>query len=114
MSLTLTKLRETNNVRSIEWAGHAPAPEDLTFCAIELGGEAGEALDAVKKLFRQMEGMPNEDRTRRDCLHAIAEECADIIISVDRLASCLDINLNKAVRAKFNKTSDKHGFKTKL
>lgn len=42
----------------------------------------------------------------------IAKELADIIICVDRVAECFDIDLYEATVDKFNETSKKHGFNT--
>lgn len=67
--------------------------------ACELGGEAGEALNAAKKI--QRDGMTN------DRLEALAEELADVVICADLVAEKAGICLAGAVAKKFNKTSRK-------
>lgn len=110
MSITLQQLRDANIRRSIEWMGNAPIPDDLLFCAVELGGETGEALNVCKKMERVRLGVVGSKANLDDLL----EELADVIICVDRVAACYDIDLAYAVQMKFNKTSDKYGLKEKL
>ena len=114
MNLSFAELRAANEKRGIEWEGKPNGIANLEFCTIELGGESGEVMDAVKKLLRTLRGMKNKGLTERDCINKVAEECADVVICADRIAECVGVNLNKAVRDKFNKTSNEHGFNTKL
>jgi NTP pyrophosphatase (non-canonical NTP hydrolase) len=113
MSLTFKKLRTANTKRGIEWMGGPNTIEDLLFNATELGGEAGEVLNAVKKLSRFMKGVKGGVPVV-ESKQAIAEELADVIICCDRVAESLHIDLAEAVVHKFNKTSDKYGLSTKL
>ena len=82
----------------------------LEFSAVELGGEVGEVLNAVKKLARLRRGMAGGS----DTINNIAEELADVVICADLLAIKLGINLDQAVVDKFNATSIKHGFPDRL
>lgn len=103
-------LNVANATRAPEWGGK---PASIEFKAIELGGEAGECLNKVKKYLRNVEGMVggvNLDTTREE----VADELGDVVICADLLAEKLGINLGEAVMRKFNKTSDKHGFTTKF
>ena len=67
--------------------------------ATALGGEAGEALNKIKK------------RRRGDdvSVDAVAEELADVLIYMDLLAQRMGIDLNVAVEKKFNKVSEERG-----
>jgi NTP pyrophosphatase (non-canonical NTP hydrolase) len=110
--LTFAALREVGTRRWIEWAGRKPELDDLLFCAVELGGEAGEVLNKVKKFARGVKGMRGSvslEATRT----AVAEELADVIICCDRVAAVLGIDLGIdlgiAVPEKFNETSVKNG-----
>lgn len=108
--LTLETLREVNAQRGIQWnGGHASTLDDLAFRAMELGGETGEALNVCKKLVRTLNGWVG-GVTLEDARPQIADELADVIICVDRVAEVLGIDLSEAVVEKFNKTSRKHGF----
>lgn len=108
MKLTFQKLRDVNAARGAQWDGKPAHIDDLSFRAMELGGEAGEALNVAKKLVRQLTGRVGgmDMETARA---ALAEELADVVICADRVAEVLGIDLEAATIAKFNKTSRKHG-----
>lgn len=82
----------------------------MSFRAMELGGEVGEALNEAKKLVREANGWPGS----RSSKEKLAEELADVVICADLLAMTAGVDLGEAVRAKFNATSDKVGLNTKL
>lgn len=123
MPLTFAHLRQANSTRGAQWDGKPAHLDDLSFRAMELGGECGEASDAMleltaavgkslntsKKLVRQLTGRVG-GMSLEDAKTLLAEELADIIICADRVAEVVDIDLGAAVVAKFNKTSRKHGF----
>jgi NTP pyrophosphatase (non-canonical NTP hydrolase) len=99
----LDELRATNSARWLVWAeGREPDP---LFMAVELGGEAGEALNEVKKLVREERGWPGS----RTTVDKLADEIADVLICADFLAWAYGIDLRDAVTKKFNATSDKVG-----
>lgn len=102
------ELREANIEREKEWD-----PSDLItleYRGNELGGECGEALNVIKKLARERLGI----RGSRDTVEHLAEELADVVICVDLIAMQMGINLDLAVRQKFNATSVKNGLRTRL
>lgn len=82
----------------------------LLYRAVELGGEAGEVLNVAKKLEREALGIPGS----RDTKEHLAEELADVVICAALMALAAGIDLAGATVAKFNKTSDEVGLKTKL
>lgn len=109
--ITFEALRRANTVRAVEWnPASLDRLTDLLFRATELGGETGEALNIIKKMARSKFGVPGGDEHGA----ALAEELADVVICVDRIAELIGLDLGEATRRKFNKTSDKHGFKTHL
>lgn len=101
-------LRTANVERQKEWdkGGHMT----LSYMGNELAGETGELCNVVKKLERETFGMPGSRAT----VEQAAEEAADVIICVDLLANRLGFKLWPAVKAKFNKTSEKNGLTTKI
>lgn len=106
-------LRRANKARALEWLDSRATIDDLKFFAIEFAGEAGEVANVIKKLLRHLAGMKGGvslPQSKQD----IGDELADTIICADLIAQCLDINLSKAIKNKFNRTSRKHGFKAKL
>ena len=73
------ELRDANVQRAIEWSNGG---DGGSFYAVELFGEAGEALNVVKKLERERLGMVGSRATVDD----LAAELADVIICIDLLA----------------------------
>lgn len=113
MSFTFRQLQTACTARDIEWCGKENETTDLLFCANELGGEVGETQNWVKKLWRTHMGWKGGVPFLSARLE-IAKELADVVICCMRVASCLNIDLGAEIALKFNETSDKHGFKTKI
>lgn len=101
-------LRDANVARNAEWTkGEGTS---IVFKGNELAGEAGEACNVIKKLYRERKGW----RGSRATLQDLAEELADVVICADLIAMDEGINLDAAVRAKFNKTSEKYGLSVRV
>jgi len=107
--LSFSELRQANNDRAVHWLAGKPRMS-LEFSVIELCGETGELANAIKKLLRFRAGIAGGVESMEN----VIEEMADVVICVDLLAESLGIDLGEAVTKKFNKTSEKHGFSTKL
>lgn len=108
MTANFKTLREANQARQQEWD-----PGDkitLTYRATELAGEIGEACNVIKKLERERLGI----RGSRGTKEQLAEELADGVICLDLIAMHEGIDLDEAVRNKFNATSEQVGLKTRL
>ncbi len=106
--LSLRALHAANIARQAEWC-----PEqvpDLSFRGNELGGECGEAQNVIKKLERERQGWRGSRATKDD----LAQELADVVICTDLCAVTAGIDLDAAVVAKFNATSEKQGLTTML
>lgn len=100
---TLNTLTAANKLRQAEWD---PANLlSLSFSGNELAGEIGEACNIIKKLDREMLGLPGS----RSSVADLATELADGIICISIIASKLGIDLDQAVIDKFNATSRKVG-----
>jgi NTP pyrophosphatase (non-canonical NTP hydrolase) len=101
-------LRAANEARQREWdAGNKLT---LAYRGNELAGEAGEACNVIKKLERERLGI----RGSRDTVAHLAEELADVVICADLIAMAEGIDLDAAVAAKFNATSEKVGLQTRM
>ncbi len=112
----LKQLRAANDLRGIEWNDgkvYYLTAEELLFRSNELGGETGELQNKVKKMVRHMNNMVGGTDTEQS-RQEIADEAGDVIICVDRVLSLLGLDIETVTRDKFNKTSLKHGFQTKL
>lgn len=85
----------------LEWAGAA-------------AGEAGETANVAKKM-RRMQSMKVVDPEKFAKRHEqLGEEVADTIIYLDLLCASQGIDMEEAIRAKFNKVSAEHGFNKTL
>jgi NTP pyrophosphatase (non-canonical NTP hydrolase) len=99
----------------------------IAFAGLEVAGEIGEAIEkafdlitlaiaggrmanVVKKLERERMEMPGSRATQQE----LADELGDVVISAARVAMKQKIHFEKAVKNKFNKTSIKLGFKTRM
>lgn len=109
MNDAFTKLRAANVHRQLAWPGGSGASDPL-FRAVEVGGEAGELLNAVKKLVRNDRKIAgNQSVERAELIQNLMDELGDVVIAADLLAMQYGVDLGKCVAAKFNKTSRKVG-----
>jgi len=107
--MSMAELRAANFARDQEW-NTGSERVSMTFRATELAGEVGEACNVIKKLERERIGLVGS----RDTKEHLAEELADIVICTDLVAMDAGIDLDAAVVAKFNATSEKNGLTTRL
>lgn len=105
-------LREAAIRRQAEWPGAGEV--DLCFRGLEMAGEAGEAANVVKKLVRLDRNIRGTTEQRDALIEHLASELADVIITVDLIATAIGVDLTKAVIEKFNQTSLKHGLDTRM
>jgi len=101
----MKQLRQKNIERQKLWSGAANV--DVLFRAVEFAGEAGEVANAVKKIYRSKNGIIGNNKDINDLMENLIEEIGDVLITIDLLANEYDINLEHAVKMKFNKTSNK-------
>lgn len=110
MNLTLSRLRAAN-VSRMQYI-HLTATEPWTGAdwSNAMCGEAGEAANIVKKIRRIDTGIHRPDSaSREELIQKLAKEIADMYIYGDLLADHYDIDLESAVRYKFNKVSEREG-----
>lgn len=108
VGLSIVELQRAHVERQEEWC--PDQKPDLSFRGNELGGECGEAQNVIKKLERERHGW----RGSRDTVEHLAEELGDVIHCAILCAITAGIDLEPAVIAKFNNTSEKNGLATKL
>lgn len=111
--LTFNALRAANEKRMEEWPGNDKVT--VEFRGLEVAGEAGElakallevmgnvgaALEALKKYLRAQYGIKGTVTTMPE----VALEMGDVLISLD---------LGDAAVGAFNRTSDKYGLRTHI
>lgn len=105
---TYHTLRDANVARQAEW--DAAGQITLTFRGNELAGEVSEACNVIKKLERERLGIAGSRASVEDLAH----ELADVVICADLIAMGEGIDLQAAVAAKFNLTSEKVGLGSRL
>ena len=101
-------LRKANEIRQREW--DVDDQITMAYRGNELAGEVGEACNIIKKLERARLGIRGTTAT----IDQLADELADIIICVDLIAMMVSIDLERAVRDKFNATSVRYGLTTRM
>jgi NTP pyrophosphatase (non-canonical NTP hydrolase) len=67
--------------------------EDARFLAVFLAGEVGELCNLIKKEWMEEFGVAKSQGDKRE---AIKFELADVRISLELLAKCFDVNLERA------------------
>ncbi len=118
--LGFRSFRKTNRARAERWHKGGIFEWSVSDWAMAMAGEAGEVCNAVKKLRRIQDDLPNisdSDRqlsTAKAAVDAIGEELADTFIYLDLLAQRLDIDLLDVIVKKFNKVSERYGFPERL
>lgn len=103
-----SSLQEANIARQKEWD-----PDNritLAYRGNELAGEVGEACNVIKKLERERLGINGS----RDTVEHLLEELADSVICSYLVAMHVGGDLEAAIVAKFNATSEKMNLKTRL
>lgn len=105
---TFSRLRDANRARQAQW--DADDRIGLIYRANELAGEVGEACNVAKKIERERLGIAGSRAT----VAQLAEELADVVICADLVAMGEGIDLDEAVAAKFNATSEKIGLPQRL
>ena len=114
-NLTFDQLRAVNVPRCEKWHPPGSLPWSLADWSNALCGEAGELANVIKKIRRQETGARNQGDPTMEELKAMAmNELADVVIYADLLADQLGGDLGQAIKAKFNKVSEKYGFPERL
>lgn len=112
--LNFRSLRAKNVSRCHRWFSGGLASWSLSDWGVAFGGEAGEALDAIKKLNRDRIAARGNRDDAAQLVQNLADELADTVIYADLVAAYMGIDLGEAVARKFNKISEKHSFPERL
>lgn len=84
-ALTFAEFRRANVARCLKWQPAGLNDWSYDDWAIAVGGELGEALNVVKKLNRDRDGLVGNTRSRDELLQDLADEIADTVIYLDLL-----------------------------
>lgn len=86
-SLTFAHLRRVNVARCIEGWQHPLEAWSLDDWLTAVGGEVGEGLNVVKKLYRVRDGIVGNAKGADALVADLADELADAVIYLDLLAA---------------------------
>jgi len=122
MKLTFEDLSTQNRSRVHRWHGGDAEPWSGADWSNAMCGESGEAANVVKKLRRIETSITQgtyhgEDTTSTDRAELVAKlgnEIADVIIYADLLAFHYGIDVEAAVREKFNRVSVAQDFPERI
>lgn len=114
LNLTFAELRDANLRRCARWHPRGLSEWSLSDWGVATAGELGEALNVVKKLNRERDGIVGNTESADQLRSQLADEIADTLIYLDIFAASEGIDLAAAVAAKFNRTSIKVGFPERL
>lgn len=116
--LTFYDLRRINVLRCEGSPGfaHSLSSWSVAEWGNATAGEVGEACNVAKKLLRIRDGvgLGQNKKTKEEYLNDLADELADAVIYLDLWAASQEINLEVALRRKFNKTSKELGYDEEL
>lgn len=82
-SLSFAALRAANLERCRHGFHHEIDSWSLSDWAVAVGGEVGEALNVVKKLNRERDGIVGNTRSAAELLGDLQDELADVVIYLD-------------------------------
>ena len=74
----------------------------LWYYALGLGGEAGESVDKIKKIFRNDRGVVTDEARL-----ALALELGDTLWYLTRIAAKIDVTLGEVARLNIEKLADR-------
>jgi hypothetical protein len=94
--LNFGHLREVNLARVIEGWNHPLAMWSRDDWAVAVGGELGEAMNILKKLNRERDGITGNDQPASALRDMLGDECADAAIYLDLYAASEDLKLGAA------------------
>jgi len=82
-NLTFSHLRDQNLPRCRRWHPEGAPPWSFSDWFLALGGEAGEALNVVKKLNRDRDGLAGNLKSHLALVDDLGGELADVVIYLD-------------------------------
>lgn len=112
--MNFATLRAANLSRCARWHPRGLNEWSLSDWGVATAGEMGEALNVVKKLNRERDGIAGNTLSEDELRRELADEIADVAIYLDIMAASEGIDLAEAIARKFNKTSKKVGFPERL
>lgn len=119
-NISFELLRTANLSRAERWHDGGLERWSVADWGVAMAGEAGEALNAIKKLRRILDKIANLSEPDRqissvsEAYLKIAEEVADTVIYGDLLLQRIGLRLEDAIIVKFNQTSIRYNMPERL
>jgi len=110
----LRQFSKLNRQRSDRWHPAGLNSWSLSDWAVALAGETGELCNVIKKLNRSRDGLVGNNASDSELRAQLADEIADVFCYLDLIAQAAGVELDEAVRIKFNKVSDRNGFTERI
>jgi len=110
----LRQFSKLNRQRSDRWHPAGLNSWSLSDWAVALSGETGELCNVIKKLNRSRDGLVGNNASDSELRAQLADEIADVFCYLDLIAQAAGVELDEAVRIKFNKVSDRNGFPERI
>jgi NTP pyrophosphatase (non-canonical NTP hydrolase) len=92
---------------ALQFASYPQRGNNLIYPALGLCGEAGEAVDKIKKIWRDQE-ISNGDGYSKEQKIELAKELSDVLWYLAALASELDFPLDYIAALNIAKLKDRH------
>lgn len=113
--LTIKEITDVSVARTNRWHPGGLNQWSTSDWCVAWVGEVGEACNIVKKLNRVRDRMPGNKGINKDKLkEKLADELADAILYQVLVAAEQGIDLEAAIRSKFNLVSEINGFPERL
>jgi hypothetical protein len=101
-ALTFCALRRANAARCEGGFNHRLGDWSPADWMVAIGGEVGEALNLVKKLNRERDGIKGNTLSRADLVQRLGSEISDAVIYVDLTLASFDLELFGELREPAN------------
>lgn len=111
--MNMKEFQEVNRIRSNRWMNGPNTP--LMYFSNAMAGETGEVCNAVKKLDRVNNALPNKEAgvdkaDIPELENKIAKECADAIIYAFLILDHLNFDASAVIADVFDTKSIEYGF----
>lgn len=111
-SLSFKAMREANVQRCNRWHPEGINSWSASDWITAITGELGELASLIKMRNRERDGLPGNKFSPTK--EQIAKEAADVFMYLDLFCAAHGIELDEAVRQKFNEVSERVGFPDRI
>jgi NTP pyrophosphatase (non-canonical NTP hydrolase) len=110
MNITEFAWRNRQRCEAPDGFNHQISSWSLSDWMTATAGELGEAANVIKKLNRIRDGVVANQASESELRQQLADELADTFCYLDLLAQAAGVNLEEAVRKKWNQVSERQNY----